>query len=129
MHVTDTVVVFYTQEADRRRFPWNISTSFTMHCESINSSVFHYSQSCNGQENFSLYTPCIPFIVLWLWIHFHRERYRHNSSSMWNEGTRGSRGTFTLVVNYGIAWGTSYFNSYWNRKFYKLFLSVNDWIA
>jgi hypothetical protein len=28
-----------------------------MHCANINSLVFHYLQSCNGQEYFNPYTP------------------------------------------------------------------------
>jgi len=35
IHVFDIVVVFHTQEADGRRFPWNISTYFTRYCENV----------------------------------------------------------------------------------------------
>jgi hypothetical protein len=35
-----------------------------MHCENVNSSVFHYLQSCNDQENFNPCTPCIRSMVM-----------------------------------------------------------------
>ena len=102
IHVTDIVVVFHTQEADGRRFPWNISTYFTMHCENVNSQYFII---CKVVMIKKISIPIHLIFYLWLydiWIHFHRERYRHNSSSTWSEGTQGSRGTFTLVLNHRI---------------------------
>ena len=126
IHVIYFVVVFHTQETDWRRFP-EISVHYALwEHKFLNISLFtKLKWSRKFQSLYTLYSIYGYMTFEYIFI----EKDTSIILPIHEMKAHRVAEAFTFALNHRTTWRTSYFNTYWNRKFYKVFLSIKDWIA